>query len=93
MLFQNPILINPDPLNETSEEVLQKSLKEASYYRYALEESSIVTITVRKRIIHYVNNNFSKISKYYREEFLRQDRCIINLGYHFKSNPHVCQQS
>ena len=64
---------------------LQKSLKEISDYKYALDESSIVAITDQKGIIKHVNDNFCKISKYYREELIGQDHRIINSSYHPES--------
>src|ERR1700752_4576940 len=67
-----------------AEENLEKSLKEISDYKYALEESSIVAITDQKGIIKYANDNFCKISKYDREELIGQDHRIINSGYHPK---------
>ena len=66
------------------EEALQKSLKETSDYRYALNESSIVAITDQKGIIKQVNDNFCKISKYKREELIGQDHRMINSLYHPK---------
>ncbi|MBK5214989.1 MAG: PAS domain-containing protein [Flavobacteriaceae bacterium] len=63
---------------------LQKSLKEISDYKYALDESSIVAITDEKGIIKEVNNNFCTISKYTREELIGQDHRILNSGYHTK---------
>lgn len=63
-------------------EDLQKSLKEISDYKYALNESCIVAITDQRGIINHVNDNFCKFSKYSREELLGQDHRIINSGYH-----------
>lgn len=68
-----------------AEEKLQKTLKEISAYKYALDESSIVAITDQKGIIKHVNNNFCKISKYSASELIGHDHRIINSGYHPKS--------
>jgi PAS domain S-box-containing protein len=70
---------------KTIEENLEKSLKETSDYKYALEESSIVAITDQKGIIKYANDNFCNISKYSREELIGQDHRIINSGHHSKA--------
>lgn len=66
------------------ENSLEKSLRENSDYKYALDEFSIVAITDQKGIIKYVNDNFCKISKYNRSELIGQDHRIINSGYHPK---------
>ena len=66
------------------EDELKKILKEISYYKYALDESSIVAITDQKGIITLVNNNFCTISKYSEKELIGQDHRIINSGYHSK---------
>lgn len=78
------ILSNDITERKKAEENLQKSLKEISAYKYALDESSIVAITDQKGIIKHVNENFCKISKYSAEELIGQDHQIINSGYHPK---------
>lgn len=67
-----------------AEEKLQESLKEIAYYKYALDESSIVAITDQKGIIKYANDNFCNISKYSIDELIGQDHRIINSGHHPK---------
>ncbi len=47
---------------------LQKSLKETSDYKYALDAEAILAITDKKGIITYVNKNFCTISKYTEAE-------------------------
>ena len=71
-------------LRNKAEQALNKSLKETSEYKYALNESSIVSITNKKGIIRHVNDNFCNISKYSRGELLGQDHSIIQSGYHSK---------
>jgi PAS domain S-box-containing protein len=63
---------------------LDKSLKEITGYKMALDESAIVAITNQFGIINYVNDNFCKISKYSREELVGKDHRVVNSGYHPK---------
>ncbi|MFP5039595.1 ATP-binding protein [Parasediminibacterium sp. JCM 36343] len=62
----------------------EKTLKEVSYYKYALDESSILAITDQKGIITHANQNFCNISKYTVAELIGKDHRIINSGYHSK---------
>lgn len=57
-------------------------LKELTDVKYALDQSSIVAITDQQGKIQYVNEQFSKISKYSKEELIGKDHRILNSGYH-----------
>ncbi|MBP7477643.1 MAG: PAS domain S-box protein [Chitinophagales bacterium] len=66
------------------EQDLQRSLKEISDYKYALDASSIVEVTDSKGVIKYVNENSCLISKYTAAELIGHDHRRLNSGYHSK---------
>lgn len=51
-------------------------------FRKAIDLSNIISITDRKGIISYANDNFVKISGYAREELIGRKHSVINSGYH-----------
>jgi PAS domain S-box-containing protein len=63
---------------------LEKIDQNISDYKFALDESCIVTITDQKGIIQYVNDNFCYVSKFTKEELIGQDHRITNSGHHSK---------
>src|SRR5262245_18355746 len=76
----------PTPLETapSSDEALERSLKELADIKFALDEAAIVAITDQRGIINYVNDKFCQISQYSRAELLGQDHRIINSAYHSK---------
>lgn len=66
------------------EKELEKTLKELSDIKYALDEAAILAITDQTGKIAYVNDKFCEISKYSREQLIGQDHRLINSAYHPK---------
>lgn len=64
------------------EQTLNETLREISYYKFAVDESSIVSITDQRGVIQHVNENFCKISKFSKEELIGQNHNIVNSNYH-----------
>jgi PAS domain S-box-containing protein len=64
-----------------NENKLKESLSETSQYKYALDQSAIVSITTIDGIVTYVNDNFCKISQFKKEEILNRNLREINPGY------------
>jgi PAS domain S-box-containing protein len=56
--------------------------KEITDYKYALDQSAIVSITDKKGTIKYVNDNFCRVSKYTAAELIGQDHRIIGSNNH-----------
>lgn len=67
-----------------AEAKILKTLKEISDYKYAMDQSSIITITDENGIIKYANKKFCEISKYNQKELIGQNHRIVNSGFHPK---------
>jgi PAS domain S-box-containing protein len=71
-------------IRKQTELVFQKNLKELKDYKFALDQSAIVSTTNADGIILSVNDNFCQISKYSRDELVGQNHNIISSGFHTK---------
>lgn len=68
--------------NVTTEKLLTNELNN---YKYALDQSSIVAITDKDGIIRNVNDKFTAISKYTKEDLLAHEMKLVNSSYHPQS--------
>jgi len=68
-----------------ADEQLRASIKQLEDLQYAVNQSSLVAITDDVGTITYVNDRFSEVSGYAREELLGQNHRILNSGYHPKA--------
>ena len=60
----------------------QQLIQELSAFKQALDQSAIVVITDAKGVISYVNDRFSAISGYSRDELMGKNHRLLNSGYH-----------
>jgi len=65
-------------------EQIEEINRDLEDYKYALDESCIVSLTDAKGKILYVNDSFCRLTKYTREELIGQDHIIFNSGFHSK---------
>ncbi len=69
---------------KNSEDKLKLALEETKDIKVALNRSAILAYTDVKGKIVYVNDKFTELSKYSKEELIGADHRILNSGYHSK---------
>ncbi len=60
----------------------QKALSALADQKYALDQHAIVAITDRGGTITFINEKFSELSGYSKEELIGQNHRILNSGFH-----------
>jgi PAS domain S-box-containing protein len=60
----------------------QDLLQQLSNHKYAIDQASIVAITDSQGVITYVNDKFSEVSGYSRDELIGHTHRIVNSKYH-----------
>lgn len=64
---------------------LDETLKKLRDIEFALNVSTIVSITDKDGVIQFANDKFCEISGYSREELIGKKQSLVNSGYHPKS--------
>jgi len=65
-----------------AEKKIKENYKIAQDFKYALDQSAIITITNAEGIITYANDNFCLLSGYNRTELIGENHRIVNAKYH-----------
>lgn len=85
LMAQNEELLAQQETLEYQQQQLEQSLLELSYLNNALNKSAIVVTTDKQGKITYVNEKFTEISKYSKDEVIGRDHRLTNSGYHSKA--------
>ncbi len=76
------VTVNEVTRYKEQEQELWLANKELSEYKKAVTTSSIVSITSISGIIEYVNDNFTNLTGYTRDELIGSNHNVINSGLH-----------
>jgi PAS domain S-box-containing protein len=81
---ENHLYPSPEGLSVFIRNVTEEKrrIKEITDYKYALDQSAIVSITDEKGTIRYVNDNFCRVSKYTADELIGQNHRIVGSNHH-----------
>ena len=79
------VLNKSDQRRVSLENLLLIKNQELNYFKQALDQSAIVSITKPNGVISYVNEQFCKISKYSTQELIGKKPNIVNSGFHNKA--------
>jgi PAS domain S-box-containing protein len=81
---ENHLYPSPDGLSVFIRDISEKKKreKEVTDYKYALDQSSIVSITDEKGVIKYVNDNFCRISGFAAAELIGSSHRVVGTEQH-----------
>jgi len=82
-LYKKNHALEQDIVTE-KEKNTQSGINDLADYKYALDKTSMISITDEHGVINYVNEKFCEISQYSSEELVGKDHRFINSYYHSK---------
>ncbi|MBL1259803.1 MAG: PAS domain-containing protein [Thiotrichaceae bacterium] len=80
----NSARLEQELVMEQSSLEIQEALIDLEEQRFALDQHAIVAITDVTGTIHFVNDKFTEITGYSRQELLEKNHRILNSGHHEK---------
>jgi len=83
--YMNAVRLEHELAIEQSSLEIQEALIDLDEQKFALDQHAIVAITDEVGTINFVNDKFSEITGYSRDELIGQNHRIINSGHHDKT--------